>query len=278
MLSKLSDLVKCSSTRSNRVRCCRALQMFFKFCQNLSNAGKNDVTNVVQTSKLLELTSHIIYKTCCQCFVFVNTIQNCSMSNRFSRCMRNIQIRSGAEVCRSCRFRKMPKMKHLLETFGFDIVESEPSEFSKSAYDMCSWWHPQGSECESHKIEIVFKNRRHRSRLGCRRGCRDRRWCRGRHLRDASFLALGWICQIANTMSTMPCWPNGYVIEIVKLGRAHQCGQSLSNVTKLVKCFSNYVKICQMLARMMWQMLFKLHSNFTHYLQHTLPLFCFCQH
>ena len=148
-------------------------------------------------------------------------------------------------MCRSCRSRKMPKMKHLLATFGFDIVESEPSEFSKSAYDMCSWWHPQGSECESHKIEILFKNRRHRSRLGCRRGRRDRRWCRGRHLRDASFLALGWICQIANTMSTMPCWPNGYVIEIVKLGRAHQCGQSLSNVTKLVQKLSIFVKCWQ---------------------------------
>ena len=139
MLSKLSDLVKCSSTRSNRVRCCRALQMFFKFCQNLSNVGKNDVTNVVQTSKLLELTSHIIYNTCCQCFVFVNTIQNCSMSNRFSRCMRSIQFWSRAEVCRSCRSRKMPKKKHLLEKFGFDIVQNEPSEFSNSAYNIRSW-------------------------------------------------------------------------------------------------------------------------------------------
>ena len=138
MLSKLSNLV----VLINAVKTCQmlpSLSSVFKLCQNLSNVGKNDVTNVVQTSKLLELTSHIIYKTCCQCFVFVNTSQTCSMSNRFSRCMRNIQIWSGAEVCRSCRSRKMPKMKHLLETFGFDVVESEPSEFSKSAYNLCPW-------------------------------------------------------------------------------------------------------------------------------------------
>ena len=110
---------------------------FFNNCQSLSNVGKCDVTKCVQSSNV-KVTSHISYNTCCP-FVFANTIQNCSMSNRFSRCMRNIQIWSGAEVCRSCRSRKMPKMKHLLETFGFDIVESEPSEFSKSAYNLCSW-------------------------------------------------------------------------------------------------------------------------------------------
>ena len=170
------------------------------------------------------------------------------MSIRFSRCMRNIWVWSGAELCRSCRSRKMPKKKHLLENFGFDIVQNEPSEFSNSAYNSRSWWHPHGSECESHKIEILFKNRRHRSRLGCRRGRRDRRWGRGRHLRDASFLAFGWIHRIANTnnkhhamLTKRVCYRNCQT-----WSSAHQCGgQSLSNVAKLGKCF---FKNCQTLS------------------------------
>ena len=57
--------------------------------KSLSNVGKNDVTKCVQNSNV-KVTSHISCNTCCQCFVLVNTIQNCSMSNWLSRCMRNI--------------------------------------------------------------------------------------------------------------------------------------------------------------------------------------------
>ena len=237
MLSKLSNLV----VLINAVKACQMLPSLSSVFQIMSKSVKCWQEWCDKCCSNFTVTSHIIYNTRCQCFAFVNTSQTCSMSNRFSRCMRNIQIWSGAEVCRSCRSRKMPKKKHLLETFGFDIVESEPSEFSKSAYDMCSWWHPQGSECESHKIEIVFKNRRHRSRLGCRRGRRDRRWGRGRHLRDASFLAFGWIYRIANTnnkhhamLTKRVCHRNSQT-----WSSAHQCGQSLSNVTKLGNCFFN---------------------------------------
>ena len=39
--------------------------------------------------------------------------------------------------------------------------------------------------------------------------------------------------------------------------------------------FSKIIKLCQMLARMMWQIVFKFRNNFTHYLQHMLAMFCF---
>ena len=64
------------------------------------------------------------------------------------------------------------------------------------------------------------------------------------------------------TISTMPCWPNGYIIEILKLG------QVLINAVKacrmlpsLATVFATIVNICQMLARMMWHSVFKVQTS-----------------
>ena len=63
-------------------------------------------------------------------------------------------------------------------------------------------------------------------------------------------------------ISTMPCWPNGYVIEILKLG------QVLINAVKacrmlpsLATVFSTIVNLCQMLGRMMWHSVFKVQTS-----------------
>ena len=94
----------------------------FENCQTLSNAGKmmQDVTYCVHNNFAHDVQhmSAMIY--------FFKIVQNCSMSNRFSKFTRNIGVWSGAEVCRSCRstdLEKCQEKKHPLEIFGYDIVE-----------------------------------------------------------------------------------------------------------------------------------------------------------
>ena len=77
------------------------------------------------------------------------------------------------------------------------------------------------------------------------------------------------------TISTMPCWPNGYIIEILKLGQVliNAAVKACRMLASLATVFSTIVNLCQMMARMMWQIVLKFKRQSNLFTNHVANLF-----